>query len=80
MTVARLMAAADFSGNPRASVRNGTRKMPPPRPSAIPSAPATPPATKMVSVRLGFRRFRGFYCARREAYKKVRAITATAWL
>ena len=49
MTVVRLIAAADLTGNPRTSVRNGTRKMPPPRPSTMPRAPATAPAAKMTA-------------------------------
>src|SRR6185503_11500494 len=66
MTVERLIAAADFSGNPSASVRNGTRKMPPPRPRATPRPPATAPEPKMMTassaVRFrGFNGFRGFW-------------------
>src|SRR5207253_10719655 len=49
ITVERLIAAADFNGKPSASVRNGTRKMPPPSPRTTPSAPATAPAPKMTS-------------------------------
>src|SRR5262245_40105751 len=59
MTVARLIAAADFRGNPSTSERNGTRKMPPPRPRATPSAPATTPAPKMMAASAAVR-FNGF--------------------
>ena len=49
MTVVKLIAAADLTGNPRTSVRNGMRKMPPPRPRTMPRAPATAPAAKMTA-------------------------------
>src|SRR5689334_4115307 len=59
MTVQRLIAAAVFNGNPSASVRKGTRKMPPPSPSATPRAPAAAPAPKMMAARVGVSRFKG---------------------
>src|SRR5678815_4624522 len=53
MTVVRLMAAATPIGIPMPSVRNGTRKIPPPIPRVEPRAPATVPAARMISTRIG---------------------------
>ncbi len=53
ITVVRLIAAAIVIGKLNPRLRNGTRKMPPPRPSSAPSAPATVPATKMISASAG---------------------------
>src|SRR5439155_1863826 len=47
------IAAAIAIGNPRPRLRNGTRKMPPPSPSSAPVLPATAPAAKMISARVG---------------------------
>jgi hypothetical protein len=51
MTVARLMAAADFNGNPSARCRNGTRNTPPPMPSSAPRPPASTPAPSITNAR-----------------------------
>src|SRR4051812_44640246 len=53
MTVVRLMAAATPIGIPMPSVRNGTRKIPPPIPRVDPRPPATVPAARMISTRIG---------------------------
>src|SRR5262249_24421799 len=61
ITVVRLIAAATVIGRPSTRFRKGTTKMPPPRPSVAPKAPAATPAIRMTRVSPGVTAIKASY-------------------